>query len=74
MQDTGITPARAKPLNANTLAALPVGITAWNDEIEYLDGAIATSPAHIIVRLTAKRDALIRARDWLQSKIDSKES
>lgn len=74
MQDTGIPPARAKPLNANTLAALPVGITAWNDEIEFLTSAIATCPARLIPKLTAKRDALIRARDWVQSKIDTKES
>jgi hypothetical protein len=69
MLDT-TTPARAKPLNANTLAALPEGVRVWNDQIEYLDSAIATTPS-LKAHFTAKRDALIRARDWLQSKIDT---
>ena len=70
-------PARAKPLNANTLAALPYGVTVWNDQIEYLADIIAN--ADFATRNAAFRDRirrqhadLIRARDWLQSKIDSK--
>lgn len=64
--------ARAKPLNANTRAALPTGLRVWNDEIEYLDSAIATSPAHLKAHFTKKRDDLIRAREWLASIIETR--
>lgn len=68
---------RAKPLNANTLTALPVGIEVWNEEIAYLDNAL-TRQDHAVAadstlraKFTLKRDTLIRCRDWLQSKLDS---
>lgn len=63
--------ARAKPLNVNTLAVLPYGIEVWNDQIQYLTDALSsnTLPA-LEASFKKKRDDLILARDWLQSKID----
>ncbi len=72
--------ARAKPLNALTLAALPVAVAALEEEIRYLDDALeainlrsdkTVNGSPFAKKLTAKRDALVRSREWLQSKIDS---
>lgn len=70
------TAARAKPLNANTLAALPYGIRVWNDQIEYLADILANEdfknwPADRRERIQKQHADLIRARDWVQSKIDT---
>lgn len=73
-------PARAKPLNARTLAALPAGVKVWDDQIAYLNDALTDTrgiyslPAKLRAQFTEQRDALLRAREWLQSKIDSKET
>lgn len=69
---------RAKPLNARTLAALPAGLKVWDDQIQYLNEALRDSskvggvyqlPGSIRARFEAQRDDLIRARDWLASKL-----
>lgn len=67
---------RAKPLNAHTRAALPVGIKVWDDQIAYLTEALNEN-ARTGYKLTPKirmlfeeqRRALIRSREWLASKI-----
>lgn len=65
---------RAKPLNSLTRAALPRGIEAWDDEIDYLKNAISnTSNEGLLLSLKTKHDALVRSREWLQSKLDSTE-
>jgi hypothetical protein len=65
---------RAKPLNALTLAALPVGLEAWDAEIAYLADALQRTDSAALVpalrgRFQAKHAALVRARDWLAAKI-----
>ena len=66
--------ARAKPLNAKTLAALPTGLQVWADQIEYLNEALGdnarrgyTLPARLREQFTTQRDELVRAREWLES-------
>ena len=69
---------RAKPLNARTLAALPVGIKVWDDQIEYLTEALRDAskaggcyqlPGSVRELFEAQRADLIRAREWLASKV-----
>lgn len=61
---------RAKPLNALTLAALPVGVAAWDDEIAYLADALKGElTPKIRDHLKTKHAALVRSRDWLVAKI-----
>lgn len=62
--------ARAKPLNALTIAALPVGLEAWDDEIAYLNDTLQGKVSDTLrTHLTAKRDALVRSREWVASKV-----
>jgi hypothetical protein len=68
---------RAKPLNTNTLAALPVGVRIWDDQIAYLVDIIRnedfkTRPATFRERVQHDHDALVRAREWLQSIITTR--
>lgn len=69
---------RAKPLNAKTLAAIPAGLKVWDDQIQYLTEALRDSakvgglyqlPGALRARFESQRDDLIRARDWLASKL-----
>ena len=69
---------RAKPLNARTLAAIPAGLKVWDDQIEYLTEALRDSakvgglyqlPGSIRARFETQRTDLIRAREWLASKL-----
>lgn len=65
-----MTAPRAKPLNALTLAALPVGVAAWDDEIAYLADALKGQLSPFIrERLAAKHAALVRSREWLAAKL-----
>lgn len=67
---------RAKPLNARTLDALPVGLVVWDDQIAYLREALRDNaqrgyplPPKLRASFSAQLEQLERAREWLASKV-----
>lgn len=64
---------RAKPLNARTLAALPVGLVVWDDQITYLRNALQEKayplPPKLRASFSEQLEQLQRAREWLASKL-----
>ena len=77
-------PADRNPvLNKARLADLSVAATALGDDIAYLDDMLAPSekrrtravaeptyPPDVLVRFRDKRDALVRAKAWLEQKVE----
>jgi hypothetical protein len=65
------TTARAPRLTENRLRDLDLAVEVLDDNIVYLADAIALwSPGHVLhSRLRDKRDALLRARDWIAGKV-----
>lgn len=67
---------RAKPLNARTLDALPVGLVVWDDQITYLREALRDNaergyplPPKLRASFSEQLAQLERAREWLASKV-----
>ncbi len=65
--------ARAKPLNALTLAALPLAVATLQDQVEYLNDPLLVPglAKELHARWTKQRADLQRSIEWIQSKIDT---
>jgi hypothetical protein len=65
---------RAKPLNAKTRESLKVALESIHDDAVYLNDALKQklSPS-LKERFETKRDHLVRAGTWIESKLASTE-
>lgn len=66
---------RAKPLNAKTRESLKVALVTILEEATYLNDALTKQKLGAVLkeRFTEKRDHLIRAGQWIESKLASTE-